>query len=172
MQNLINKLHEFAKQDFPVPEVSAYLESYDFQDNDRKRFRFFEDAFYTRNLVFRDMHFEILVLCWSPGQAAPVHGHEGEKCWARVETGKLQFCNYSILSQSPVDLKMDGQLVGGRGFLDGPAEVHSVENVFDEPAMSLHIYAKPFDACDIYDMEKKTVDRVTLNYHSKFGELC
>ncbi|HIN01715.1 MAG TPA: hypothetical protein EYM60_00080, partial [Candidatus Marinimicrobia bacterium] len=81
-------------------------------------------------------------------------------------------CNYSILSESPVDLKMDGQLVGGRGFLDGPAEVHSVENVFDEPAMSLHIYAKPFDACDIYDMEKKTVDRVTLNYHSKFGELC
>ncbi len=35
MQDLINKLHEFANQDFPASEVSAYLESYDFQDNDR-----------------------------------------------------------------------------------------------------------------------------------------
>jgi cysteine dioxygenase len=172
MQDLIDRLHEFANHDFPVPEVSTSLESYQFTEMAREMYTFFEDTFYTRNLVFRDKHFEILVLCWSPGQVAPVHGHEGEKCWARVESGKLQFCNYSIESESPLVVKMDEQLVGEAGHLDGPAEIHSVENIFDEPAMCLHIYAKPFDACDIYDIEKKTVDRVTLNYHSKFGELC
>ncbi len=171
MQDLIDKLHEFAEQDFPVAEVSSYLESYKFFDNDRNRYTFFNDDFYTRNLVFRDVHFEILVLCWSPGQVAPVHGHEGEKCWARVESGKLQFCNYAIQSE-PAELTMTEQLAGDKGFLDGPAELHSVENIFDSRAISLHVYAKPFDACDIYNLEEKTVNRVTLQYHSKFGELC
>lgn len=171
MQGLIDKLHEFAELDFPIPEVSAYLQSYKFHEDDQKKYSFFEDKFYTRNLVFRDKHFEILVLCWSPGQCAPVHGHEGEKCWARVEMGKLQFCNYTILSQ-PATLKMDELITAEKGFLDGPAEVHSVENIFDEPAISLHIYAKPFDTCDIYNMDNTTVERVTLKLYSEDGELC
>ena len=52
---------------------------------------------------------------------------------------------------------MNNLVTGDKGFLDGPAEIHSVENIFNEPAVSLHIYAKPFDACDIYDLENKTV---------------
>ena len=62
MQDLIDRLHEFANHDFPVPEVSTYLETYQFTEMDRERYTFFEDTFYTRNLVFRDKHFEILVL--------------------------------------------------------------------------------------------------------------
>ena len=172
MKDLIDKLHEFAKQDFPVADVTAYLEAYEFKMDDREKYCFFENKFYTRNLVFRDELFEILVICWGPGQVAPVHGHEGEKCWARVEKGKLQFCDYSILSETPIELKMNNLVTGDKGFLDGPAEIHSVENIFNEPAVSLHIYAKPFDACDIYDFENKTVERVTLKCYSQYGELC
>ena len=41
------------------------------------------------------------------------------------------------------------------GFLDGPADIHSVENLTSQYATSLHVYAKPYDACDIYDIEKE-----------------
>ena len=58
------------------------------------------------------------------------------------------------------------------GFLDGPADIHSVENITGEFATSLHVYAKPYDACDIYDIEKGTVDRIKLSYHSIDGILC
>ena len=58
------------------------------------------------------------------------------------------------------------------GFLDGPADIHSVENITEEFATSLHVYAKPYDACDIYDIEKGTVDRIKLSYHSIDGILC
>ncbi|MDC1038666.1 hypothetical protein OAR31_06350, partial [Candidatus Marinimicrobia bacterium] len=81
-------------------------------------------------------------------------------------------CDYSILSETPIELKMNNLVTGDKGFVDGPAEIHSVENIFNEPAVSLHIYAKPFDACDIYDLENKTVERVTLKYYSQYGELC
>ena len=53
-----------------------------------------------------------------------------------------------------------------------PADIHSVENITDEFATSLHVYAKPYDACDIYDMEKGTIDRTKLSYHSIDGVLC
>ena len=172
MKDLIDQLSIFAKKDFPIPEVSSYLKTYSFTTKNCEKYTFFEENYYTRNLVFRNKNFEILVLCWGPGQTAPVHGHEGEKCWARVEKGTLQFCNYSIKSESPLIISEDEKIIGNSGYLDGPAELHSVENVFNSPAISLHIYAKPFDACDIYNMDDQTIERVKLEYHSKFGELC
>ena len=58
------------------------------------------------------------------------------------------------------------------GFLDGPADIHSVENIQDEPAISLHLYTKPFGECDIYCIDKGTIERVPLVYDSMYTELC
>ena len=41
MKDLIDKLHEFAKQDFPVADVTAYLEAYEFKMDDREKYCFF-----------------------------------------------------------------------------------------------------------------------------------
>ena len=50
----------------------------------------FEPGRYTRHLVHKDQTVEVLVLCWARGACAPIHGHEGELCWARVERGRLR----------------------------------------------------------------------------------
>ena len=113
-----------------------------------------------------------MVICWPPNTSAPIHGHEGEKCWARVQDGNLQICNYEEVSSDPLELNMLQELSCSPGFLDGPADIHSVENITDKFATSLHVYAKPYDACDIYDIEKGTVDRTKLSYHSIDGILC
>ena len=172
MKDLIENLQEFAKLDFPVHKVNSYLLQYQLHEKDKIKYCHFSEKNYTRNLVYRNNDFEILFLCWSPEQIAPVHGHEGEKCWAKVESGKLQFCNYSLLSKKPLKLRSEKSIIGKAGYLDGPAEIHSVENIFKKNAISLHIYARPYDACDIYNFNTKSIDRVNLKYYSKFGELC
>src|SRR5688572_19946103 len=48
-----------------------------------------EPGRYTRHLVLKNRDVELLVLCWAMGAHAPIHGHEGELCWARVERGRL-----------------------------------------------------------------------------------
>ena len=53
-----------------------------------------------------------------------------------------------------------------------PADIHSVENIQDEPAISLHLYTKPFGECDIYCIDKGTIERVPLVYDSMYTELC
>lgn len=37
----------------------------------------FSQDFYTRNLILRTDDFELLVLCWEPGQITPIHNHSG-----------------------------------------------------------------------------------------------
>lgn len=172
LNTLIDKLKEFSKEDFPVPEVSSYLLELKLGQEELKKYLLREDSHYTRNLIHRDSDFEIMVICWPPNTSAPIHGHEGEKCWARVQDGNLQICNYEEISSDPLKLNMLQELSCSPGFLDGPADIHSVENITDEFATSLHVYAKPYDACDIYDMEKGTIDRTKLSYHSIDGVLC
>ena len=80
MDALIKNLKIFAKQNFPETEVTSYLKILDIPQEKLEKYCHFNKEFYTRNLVHKEDDFEIMVVCWSPGQMAPIHGHEGEKC--------------------------------------------------------------------------------------------
>jgi predicted metal-dependent enzyme (double-stranded beta helix superfamily) len=137
------------------------------------RYLRYSDERYTRNLVHKDPDFEILVIGWGRNQRAPIHGHEGELCFARVERGRLRFSNYVMTSENPLRLRATGPPVEGSvGFLDGPADLHAVENPaeFGEKAVSLHVYSKPYAECDIYDSESGPRRRIRLAYDSVRGE--
>jgi NitT/TauT family transport system ATP-binding protein len=124
---------------------------------------------YTRHLVHKCPDVEILVLCWSRGSHAPIHGHEGELCWARVERGRLRFTSYRELSRTPLRLAVVGKPEDGLpGYVDGPADIHAVENpdAFGADAVSLHVYCRPYDECDIYDLATGVVSRARLEYDS------
>jgi predicted metal-dependent enzyme (double-stranded beta helix superfamily) len=129
----------------------------------------FEPGRYTRHLIFKNADVEVLVLCWPSGVRAPVHGHEGELCWARVERGRLRFTSYRELSRMPLRLEPQRSLDGGPGHLDGPADIHAVANEpeFGADAVTVHVYARPYDECDIYDVEAGVVQRVRLRYDSE-----
>ena len=55
-----------------------------------------------------------------------------------------------------------------------PAEpVHDVSNPaeFSQRAVSVHIYSKPYDSCEIYVRERGTYSDVPLHYTSEYGKL-
>ena len=172
LNKIISDLKNFARTNFPTSDVSSYLKNVKLSDNDLEKYLLKKDKQYTRNLIHKDVDFEIMVVCWPPKISAPIHGHEGEKCWARVEDGELQISNYEKVSSNPLELIKTKQRSCLPGYLDGPAEIHSVENLTNEFATSLHVYARPYDACDVYDLEKGTVNRLKLGYHSIDGVLC
>ena len=116
LNTVINKLKEFSKKDFPVPEVSSYLLNLNIDQEELKKYLLRADDHYTRNLIHRDRDFEIMIICWPPNTSAPIHGHEGEKCWARVQDGNLQICNYEEVSSSPLKLNMIQELSCAPGF--------------------------------------------------------
>jgi predicted metal-dependent enzyme (double-stranded beta helix superfamily) len=173
MTDLVNDIKSFAARDFPQEEVFAYLsETLVAPDSLENYLSYCEDR-YTRHLVHKDKAFELLVICWGSGQGAPIHGHEGELCWARVERGQLRFSDYKLVSEEPLRLeRVDEPVDGTAGFLDGPAEIHAVENPveFGANAASLHLYSKPYSECDIYDSVSGPRRRVSLAYDSVHSE--
>ena len=173
MDEFVSQVEAFASRGLPSDQVQAFLEETLVEPATLDPYVSYRDDRYTRNLVHKQELFELLVICWEPGQAAPIHGHEGERCWARVERGRLRFSNYHELSEEPVALERVGDPVDGDiGYLDGPADIHSVENVkaFGGPAASLHLYSRPYAECDIYDLERGEKRRVKLAYDTLFGK--
>jgi cysteine dioxygenase len=51
--------------------------------------------------------------------------------------------------------------------------VHQVLNLteFHQRAVSIHVYSKPFDSCEVYAKEKGTYGDVPLHYTSEYGNL-
>jgi len=111
---------------------------------------------YTRSLIYRDDLFQVLVLCWNVGQASPVHDHAGQKCWMSLPQGRLEVANYSFKHGREAEY-IDTEVVGDGGeaiHVDQCACVHQIANrcSWCEPAISLHVYSRPFDSCYIYDL--------------------
>jgi len=172
LKTFIDSLKKFSTLDFPVYEVSEFIMKSDIAINSLTKYEYFSKKMYTRNRIYKDKNFEVLLLCWLPNQMAPIHGHEGEKCWFKVLNGSLQICNYSIQSTTPLNLTINEKIKASVGYVDGPADIHSIENCSKHPVSTLHIYTKPYDTCAIYDLKKKRIDRLKMLYHSIDGKLC
>lgn len=170
----IQRLEQLAARDFSVQETHQFLKRSPLAPGELKPYIFFDPCQYTRNLLYKSGEFELLAICWQPGQKAPIHGHEGEKCWSRVEEGSLYFTNYCERSSLDGSFRLEitsPPTRGGPGYLDGPADIHAVENPFQEPAVTLHLYSRPYAECDIYDPVNGQKERRKLTYYSVFGEL-
>ena len=166
---VVQGLENLAIQNFPVFEVGNFFQNILIPFDDLKPYAFFENERYTRNLIYKTPAFELMLLCWSPAQESPIHGHEGEKCWMRIQQGQLVFTNYQEVA--PAQLEQVSVVSGNVGFTDGPAIIHKVENVSSEPAISLHLYARPFAQCDVFDQEHHEKKKVQLSYYSVYGQL-
>ena len=166
MDDFVTRMRQLTAPAVDSGMVQRFLGTHLIEPASIERYVRFEDGRYTRHLVFKNSAVELLVLCWSRGSFAPIHGHEGELCWARVERGRLRFTSYRELSRSPLSLAPLGHpLEGGPGHVDGPAEIHAVETM-GEDAVTLHVYVKPYDECDIYDLARGVIRRVRLGYDS------
>jgi len=134
---------------------------------------------YTRNLIYRDDIFELIALCWDPRTQSPIHNHSGQLCWLSIQHGALRLENF--LSLDGPGPGQDIRLVpnGGiprapEGVLDlqqGDNGIHRVSNPFDERAVSLHVYSRPYDTCIAYDPAARTAREMRLFYHSISGKI-
>jgi hypothetical protein len=56
--------------------------------------------------------------------------------------------------------------------VDPREPVHRVLNPrqFDQRAVSLHVYSRPFDTCVVYSAEQGTCGEIQLHYHTAYGK--
>ncbi len=142
---------------------------------------FFRRSHYTRNLIHRNDLFEVVAIGWESGQASAIHNHRGQECWMGVPIGRLEVRNYRLVEKNPaartcriepsVRYVMDPRHPAA---VDPNEPIHSVHNLaeYDARAVSVHVYSRPFDSCEIYQPEQGRYYDVPLGYTSKCGALC
>ena len=142
---------------------------------------FWDLQHYTRNLIAKTPIFELLAICWELGQVSSIHNHREQNCWMSVPIGKLMVQNYRVIEQDlkkgTCDLEKTDAIAMGPGSpvaVNPEQPVHKVYNPrsFGARAVSLHIYSRPFDSCDVYSEENNTCGTIGLHYTSQFGALC
>ena len=181
IENLVKGLRAIPDEDFTCDNVYQFLADNPVDIDTISKFFHWSEKFYTRNLIYKDARFELMTLCWDRGQVSKIHNHANQMCWMTVPVGKLRGQNFSILeideAQNYCKLAETDQFdlsdcLAAKVELEEP--VHQILNLpeFDERAVSLHIYSKPFDKCLSYCRETDKFAEVPLFYSSINGKLC
>ena len=148
---------------------------------------------YTRNLIYRDHHFEVLVLCWLPGQRTPIHSHNGQLGWMTAVQGELVCRNYRFvrIQAPPKGAVSSARPEGGRPveveslesttcradgsviIVDRRQTTHRLENVETSRcgSVSLHVYSKPIDSAVLFDEVNRCCARQRMEYYSANGSV-
>jgi cysteine dioxygenase len=182
IDEFVSGLQKLAEKDFTgVEGALEYMRSKHIDPETLKPYLFWNAQHYTRNLIDKTDLYELLSLCWEPGMKSSIHNHKGQNCWMAAPMGRLLVQNYKLLEEdlaahhcniSATD--SDIITVNNPVAVDPLNPVHDVSNPreWNERAVSLHVYSRPFDSCIVYSVDQCTCGEIGLQYTSKYGKLC
>lgn len=194
VEDFIHGLTSFERELISKDLISRYCDSMRLSAEALRPYTFFRDDTYTRNLVYRDDMFEVMVICWRSGQKTTIHTHNGQLGWMDIPQGELQVHNYHYLAcnapenqnvvgidctggASEIHLLRKGTMAchedGAIYTVDKLHTIHQIENsdTSDAGVLSLHVYSKPIDSCVAFDLEHQRCFRRSLAYYSRDGRI-
>ena len=86
--DFVEGLQELERHPITSSRVHDFLIGAPLRAQALQPYLFWNTGAYTRNLIYRDAFFEVLALCWLPGQKTPVHSHNGQLGWITVIQAK------------------------------------------------------------------------------------
>ncbi len=176
----VEQLAAIPAREFKLERVHAFFCANPIQPESLGPYLFFSKGNYTRNLIFKNDLFEAMTICWDIGQVSRIHNHRGQNCWMATPIGRLRVQNFRVEARdsstgicrlTPTEsFEMDPH----HPSVVSPKEpVHQVLNLreFAKRAVSIHVYSRPFDSCEVYSLDKGTYFDVPLHYTSEYGRL-
>lgn len=124
---------------------------------------------YTRNLLCRTSRFDMLVLCWLPGQMTAIHDHASSLNVTRVCSGTLtarlfQVRDRPVPGRAIVELQMEQQLGENELSLVERNDIHQLANMTEQRLVTLHVYAPPLRNITVYNSYSGLIEPVALRY--------
>jgi len=180
IDEFVRELRGFPASAFDhVEEIAGFLSANAVSAETLTPYLNWDRQHYTRNLIDKTPLYELIAICWDVGQVSSVHNHKDQNCWMAVPIGRLLVENFRLVFQDlqegrcelePADnLLMDAAHPCA---VDPLEPVHRVLNPreFNERAVSLHVYSRPFDSCIVYSPEQGSCGEIKLHYTTEFGK--
>lgn len=135
VEDLLNQL------DITRDDLAEYIR---FNDNGSRR--------YARNPITTSGWYELLVICWAPGQSSLIHDHAGSACAFRVIQGTGSETTYLRTPGGKVRPVSAEILSPGDVCASKDADIHRVANDTEgEDLITLHLYAPPLAVMNTYE---------------------
>ena len=110
----------------------------------------YADDGYQRNVIKRSEFYELVAICWIPGQQTPIHDHVGSDCAFRIVDGISTETIYETNEEGlayPINVR---HYRPGKVCAAEEPDIHRVSNDTDSELVNLHIYTPPLHAYNIY----------------------
>ena len=179
----VRNLAAIPERDFTLQNVQDYILRHAVLPETLEKYLFFSKGCYTRNLIFKNDVFECMAICWEIGQFSRIHNHRDQNCWMSAPIGRLKVQNFRVEDRlSEADHRGTCKLVATDiyemdaahpAYVNPLEPVHQVLNLpeYNRRAVSIHVYSKPFDTCEVYLKDQGTYSDVPLHYTSEYGKL-
>jgi len=166
LSTLIQKLEDTEEE-----EHKKIISSMDIPKEEFLPYAFWKDEGYARNCIKRTKDYELLLLCWNPGDKTPVHGHDGQDCWVYLVDGEMEEIRYRADEEDNLTKTHVEKLTGHRlTYMRDEMGYHMIKNNSENRAITLHIYALPIDECEVFDENKETFVDKEMEYDTVTGE--
>jgi cysteine dioxygenase len=180
IQDFVAELQKFREPAFNrTDHIIRFLEGTPVAPDTLAPYLTWDRQHYTRNLIDKTPLYELVAICWEVGQASSVHNHRDQNCWMAVPIGRLLVQNYRVkfqkLNEGTCQLETTDTLEMNPSHpcaVDPLEPVHRVYNPreFNQRAVSLHVYSRPFDTCVVYSQEQGTCGVIKLHYNTEYGK--
>jgi cysteine dioxygenase len=176
----VRNLAAIPEGNFSLENVQDYIRHHAVRPESLEIYLFFSKGSYTRNLIFKNDVFECMAICWEVGQFSRVHNHRDQNCWMSAPIGRLKVQNFHVDERdsshgtchlTPTDIYV--MEAAHPAYVKPIEPVHQVLNLpeYHQRAVSIHVYSKPFDMCEVYYRDQGTYADVPLHYTSEYGKL-
>ena len=127
---------------YTLDELIQLSKDYCYEEKELPIF-FSEGNKYTRIVISKDEHLEVVIICFAPGQTSTIHNHQGSNCVVKVIRGKIMetlFKDNGDHLEKISSHYIDKDEVSG---LDGVA-IHQISNVSKDGTILINFYSPPF----------------------------
>ena len=169
----------FAGDGFAPEPITRLLTEARVRDADLTRYTALRpEREYNRVLIHRTPEIEILALTWAKGGATPIHDHAGQRCWMVAHSGLFvvedyrqvagtRAPGYAVVERTATTPNVAVGMPDFRS--DRERDIHRVSLAPEcERAVSLHVYAKPYTSCLIFDEASREASEMRVDSFSPF----
>jgi cysteine dioxygenase len=107
---------------------------------------------YTRTCIARTPEFELLLMCYEPGQRTSIHDHATEEAWVRPVSGAVIEERFEAVADGPLRKVSSAKLdPGSFSYLHSGHSIHRYVNPASGRSITLNLYARPLQSWKVYD---------------------
>ena len=124
-----------------LSDFQKIMSDTDFSEFDFSEYLTFDQDTYTRNSIFKNEKFELLLVGWMPGQKSAIHDHGASECIMACLRGCLLENRYQKVRGELIRAQSSELLENNVAHINNDVGLHEIINIHTGVSISLHLYS-------------------------------